>query len=375
MILPAVTGVAIVLVVLWEAFETVILPRRVRRRFRLAVLVYRSTWVPWRALAHRFGNAKNRETFLSFYGPLSILILFAVWAAAIIFGFALLYSSGAAQDSTHPTFETCLYLSGTTMFTLGLGDVIPHTWPERFLVVCESGIGFGFLALVLSYLPVIYQAFSRREVNIVLLDARAGSPPTACELLRRHAGMRGAEALEKLLYNWEHSSADILESHVSYPSVCYFRSQHTNESWLASLTAILDTCSFLLAFVEGTVSRQARLTFAMCRHTVVDLAQLFNEPPSAHRSDRLPAGELARLRAAVTKAGFQIRDDEASHKKLADLRALYEPFVQALSRFLYMEVPPWILANEITDNWKTSAWGRISGLTGPDLAGPDDHTD
>jgi hypothetical protein len=375
MILPAVTGVAIVLVVLWEAFETVILPRRVRRRFRLAVLVYRSTWVPWRALAHRFGNAKNRETFLSFYGPLSILILFVVWAAAIIFGFALLYSSGAARDSTHPTFETCLYLSGTTMFTLGLGDVIPHTWPERFLVVCESGIGFGFLALVLSYLPVIYQAFSRREVNIVLLDARAGSPPTACELLRRHAGTRGAEALEKLLYNWEHSSADILESHVSYPSVCYFRSQHTNESWLASLTAILDTCSFLLAFVEGTVSRQARLTFAMCRHTVVDLAQLFNEPPSGRESDRLPAAELARLRAAVTKAGFQIRDDEASYKKLADLRALYEPFVQALSRFLYMEVPPWILANEITDNWKTSAWGRISGLTGPDLEGPDDHTD
>ena len=152
-----------------------------RRRFRLAVLVYRSTWIPWRALAHRFKNAKSRETFLSFYGPLSILILFVVWAAAIIFGFALLYYSGTKQDSTHPTFETCLYLSGTTMFTLGLGDVLPHTWAERFMTVFESGIGFGFLALVLSYLPVIYQAFSRREVNIVLLDARAGSPPTAAE--------------------------------------------------------------------------------------------------------------------------------------------------------------------------------------------------
>jgi hypothetical protein len=375
MIFPAVAGVMIVVVVLWEAFETVILPRRVRRRFRLAVLVYRSTWLPYRALAHRFKNPKNRETFLSFYGPISILILFAIWAAAIIFGFALLYLSGAGRDSTHPTFETCLYLSGTTMFTLGLGDVIPHTWPERFLVVCQSGIGFGFLALVLSYLPVIYQAFSRREVNIVLLDARAGSPPTAGELLRRHAGPRGAEALETLLYNWEHASADILESHVSYPSVCYFRSQHTNESWLASLTAILDTCSFMLACVESTASRQARLTFAMCRHTVVDLAQLFNEPPTSDRGDRLPSSELARLCAAVTKAGFQVRDDEASHKKLTDLRAMYEPFIQALSRFLYMEIPPWILAKEITDNWKTSAWGRISGLTGPDLEGPDDHTD
>jgi hypothetical protein len=375
MILPAIAGAIIVVVVLWEAFETVVLPRRVRRRFRLSVLVYRSTWIPWRTLAHRFKDAKGRETFLSFYGPLSILILFAVWAAAIIFGFALLYHSGAAQDSTHPTFETSLYLSGTTMFTLGLGDVLPHTWPERFMVVCESGIGFGFLALVLSYLPVIYQAFSRREVNIVLLDARAGSPPTAAEILRRHAGPRGAEALEKLFYNWEHSSADILESHVSYPSVCYFRSQHTNESWLASLTAILDSCSFVMAYVDSTASRQARLTFAMCRHTVVDLSQLFNEPPAAHQENRLPAPELERLRAAVTKAGFQLRDDEASHKKLVDLRAMYEPFLHALSRFLYMEVPPWILAKEITDNWKTSAWGRISGIAGADVQGPDDHTD
>jgi hypothetical protein len=373
--LTAAAGLIIVVVILWEAFETVVLPRRVARPFRLTRLVYRVTWLPWRTIAHAFKKSKSRETFLSIYGPISILILFVVWASAIIFGFALLYHSGSTQDSTHPTFETSLYLSGTTMFTLGLGDVIPHTWPERFLVVCESGIGFGFLALVLSYLPVIYQAFSRREVNIVLLDARAGSPPTAAEILRRHAGPRGAEGLERLLHDWEHSSADILESHVSYPSVTYFRSQHTNESWLAALTAILDSCSFLLAFVEGVASRQARLTFAMCRHTVVDLAQLFNEPPPAREGNRLPASELDRLRAVVMKAGFQLRDDEASYKKLIDLRAMYEPYLHALSRFLFMEVPPWILAREITDNWKTSAWGRISGISAPDLDGPDDHTD
>ncbi len=373
--LTAAAGLIIVVVILWEAFETVVLPRRVARRFRLTVLVYRGTWLPWRAIAHLFKKSKSRETFLSIYGPLSILILFAVWASAIIFGFALLYHSGSTQDSTHPTFETSLYLSGTTMFTLGLGDVIPHTWPERFLVVCESGIGFGFLALVLSYLPVIYQAFSRREVNIVLLDARAGSPPTAAEILRRHAGSQGAVALERLLHDWEHSSADILESHVSYASVTYFRSQHTNESWLAALTAILDSCSFLLAFVEGVASRQARLTFAMCRHTVVDLAQLFNAPPPAHEGSRLLAPELGRLRAVVMKAGFQLRDDDASYKKLTDLRAMYEPYLHALSRYLFMEVPPWILAKEITDNWKTSAWGRISGISAPDLDGPDDHTD
>jgi len=376
LILPAIFGVLIIASVLWEAFETVVLPRRVARRFRITRFVYRSMWVPWRAIARAHKNPKSRETFLSYFGPLSILLLFAIWAASIIFGFALLYYSSSNQDSTHPTFETCFYLSGTTMFTLGLGDVIPHNWFERFLAVAESGLGFGFLALVLSYLPVIYQAFSRREVNIVLLDARAGSPPTACELLRRHAGPAGASALEKLLRDWERSSAEILESHISYPSVSYFRSQHANESWLAALTAILDASTLLMASIESaTVARQARLTFAMCRHTVVDLAQVFGEAPPVNGPDRLPPADFKRLTDTLKQAGFQLRDDETSRDKFAKLRGMYEPYLEALSRFLYMQVPPWILASEITDNWRTSAWGRISGLALTERAGPDDHAD
>jgi len=376
LILPAVFGVLIIVSVLWEAFETVVLPRRVARRFRITRFVYRSMWFPWRTAARLRKSAKSRETFLSYFGPLSILLLFVLWAAAIIFGFGLLYFSSSGQDSTHPTFETCLYLSGTTMFTLGLGDVVPHTWAGRIFAVAESGLGFGFLALVLSYLPVIYQAFSRREVNIVLLDARAGSPPTAAELLRRHAGPGGAGGLEQVLRDWERSSAEILESHISYPSVSYFRSQHANESWLAALTAILDACTLLLASVENAPSnRQALLTFAMCRHTVVDLAQLFGEAPPAKSPDRLPPTDLARLRATLSQAGFKLRDDDASRAKLAKLRAMYEPFLQALARYLYMEVPPWILATEIVDNWRTSAWGRVSGIASSDRPELDDHTD
>jgi len=376
MILPAIFGASIIASVPWEAFETVVLPRRVSRRFRVTRFVYRSMWLPWRAIARLNKKPKSRETFLSYFGPLSILVLFAIWAVSIIFGFALLYHSSSSHDSTHPTFETCFYLSGTTMFTLGLGDVIPHNWFERFLVVAESGLGFGFLALVLSYLPVIYQAFSRREVNIVLLDARAGSPPTAAELLRRHAGPAGADALEQLLRDWERSSAEILESHISYPSVSYFRSQHANESWLAALTAILDATALLLSGIENPpAARQARLTFAMCRHTVVDLAQVFGEAPPAHSPDRLPPAEFVRLAEALKQAGFKLREDDASREKISKLRAMYEPYLEALSRYLYMQIPPWILASEITDNWRTSAWGRISGLALSERAEHDDHSD
>jgi len=364
MILSAIAGFLIIAGILLEAFETIVLPRRVTRRFRLTRLYYRILWIPWRKIAHSIKSPKRREGFLSYFGPLSLLGLFALWAAMLILGFGLLYFSDARQDQTHPTLQTCFYLSGTTFFTLGLGDVTPHTSTERVLAVFESGLGFGFLALVLSYLPVIYQAFSRREVAIVLLDARAGSPPTAAELLRRHAGVHGLEALQRLLRDWERWSAELLESHVSYPVLTYFRSQHNNESWLAALTALLDTSALIIACAEGTSVRQARLTFAMCRHAIVDLAQVFSAAPLAQTANRLSASDLVLLRASLADTGLNLPDTPETNEKLNKLRGMYEPYVQALAQFLFMDLPPWILAKESSDNWKTSAWGRISGFTG-----------
>ncbi len=177
--------------------------------------------------------------------------------------------------------HSAIYLSGTTLFTLGIGDVTPLNHWARDLVIIEAGTGLGFVAVVIGYLPVLYQAFSRREGSIALLDGRAGSPPTASELLRRHASDGGNDALVTLLAEWERWSAEMLESHISYPLLCYFRSQHDNQSWLSAITAILDTCAVLLSIVECSACRQARLTFAMARHTVVDLLLVFDMQPVA----------------------------------------------------------------------------------------------
>ena len=361
MIFHAVGGDFVIAITLWEAFETIILPRRVTRRLRFTTLFYRSTWRPWRAIAHLFRKTGSRETFLSFYGPLSILILFMAWAALLIVGFGLVDFTASAKSRSPLSFDTSLYVSGTTFFTLGLGDITPVNRAERILAVVESGLGFGFLALILGYMPVIYQAFSRREVNIFLLDARAGSPPTAAELLRRHEGPQGHTCLVILLVAWERGAADILESHVSYPVVSYFRSQHSNESWLAALASILDTCALLISHADDSCSRQARLTFAICRHTVVDLAQMFHAVPRESPRDRLPEADLQRVRLLVTKgASFS---PSSSLAKLTELRQMYEPYIQGLAAHLYVELPPWILAKEVTDNWRTSAWGRIAGFT------------
>src|SRR2546427_7074790 len=171
-ILAFFAGLALLLAILWDAFETMVLPRRVTRRIRLARLFYRMTWRPWSAVARLLRRDKRRESFLSFFGPLSLLFLLTFWALGLILSFGLLqYGLGSAVEASGRTsnFLVDVYLSATTFFTLGIGDVTPRSEAARALTAMEAGVGFGFLAIVIGYLPVIYQSFSRREVNISLL--------------------------------------------------------------------------------------------------------------------------------------------------------------------------------------------------------------
>jgi hypothetical protein len=359
--LAGVAATALLAVVLWDAFETIILPRRVSGRIRLTRLFYRFSWGPWRSTA-RLLSGRRREAFLSFYGPLSLLMLLALWAAGIVLAFGLLqWADGSALTPMggEPGLGSDIYMSGTTFFTLGLGDVVPRTPIAKTLTVIEAGTGFAFLAVVIGYFPVIYQAFSRREVAISLLDARAGSPPTASELLWRHRGDAGGEALAELLRDWEQWAADVLESHLSYPPLAYFRSQHYNESWVAALTTILDTSAVVIIGLEGWCKHQAELTFAMARHAVVDLAQVFSVRRRQGAPDRLPPEQLALLRERLASGGMHLRAGPDLEDRLTELRRMYEPYVEALGRYLALPLPPWVRQGERPDNWQTSAWDKV----------------
>jgi hypothetical protein len=358
-LIAALAGVGLIVFVLWEGFETIVLPRRVTRRFRLTRLFYRRTWRLWTGLVNTLVPARQRETWLSFYGPISLLLLLSLWAGGLVTGFALLHWATGSTVLTrdgNAGFLADLYMSGTNFFTLGIGDVTPSSSFARFLTVLEAGMGFGFLALVIGYLPALNQFFARREVSISLLDARAGSPPTAGEMLRRHGHERGMENLRQLLHEWERWAAEFLEGHLSYPVLAYFRSQHDNQSWLAALTAVLDTCALVIVGVDGACERQAELTFAMARHAVVDLSLVFHTAPREMRHDRLPEAELAELRMALAEAGLKLRQGEAADRRLAELREMYEPYVHSLALYFHIAVPPWFIAEKRTDNWQTSAW-------------------
>jgi hypothetical protein len=360
-VLTGILSVALMLIVLWDAFETIILPRRVTRKIRLTSTFYRVTWFPWSALARRIHRPRRREALLSYFGPLSVLLLLTVWSAGMILGFAGLHwalGTRLIAPERNADFWTYLYMSGTDYFTLGLGDITAASGLGRALTVIEAGTGLGFLAIVIGYLPVLYQAFSRREVNIVMLDARAGSPSSAIELLRHFSETGALDRFDETLRDAERWTAELLESHVSYPVLSHFRSQHDNQSWLGATATVLDACALTMAGIREIPARQAQLTFAMARHAVVDIAQILRRPPRAPEPDRLPAATFLRLRHELAALGLHLTDYDEATARLAELRALYEPYIHALSQYLSMRLPEWAPQRRPIHNWETSFWGR-----------------
>jgi len=357
-LLSGLAGTVLILTIQWDAFETILVPRRIGRRVRLTRYFYKIAWRVWRALVIRERRPGRREDSIGFFGPISLILLLGCWAFGLVVGFALLYAAISDPGGmSSARFLTLLYLSGETFFTLGFGDVTPASSIGRLLSVVEAGMGFGFLGTVVGYLPTMYSAFSQREVGISLLDARAGSPPTAAEFLSR-LKERPDRHSNELLREWERWSAQVLESHISYPQLCYYRSQHRNQSWLGALVAILDSSALVIAGIEAIPPEQAKLTFAMARHALVDIAQIFvpRHPPGA--PDRLPPNALAHLRSHLAESATPLPETPEFEERLTTLRGKYEPYAQALARHLQIELPPWIHAVPQRDNWQGGLWDK-----------------
>jgi len=363
----AILGIVIICVVLLDAFETVVLPRRVTRHFKLTAWFYRRTWIPWKKIAGHIRTPSRQQSFLGYFGPLSLIMLLAFWAASLILGFALLQYGigGHEQLSREPiTFGRIIYHSGQTFFTLGYGDILPTSPLARFLSVVEAGMGFAFLGVVIGYLPVVYASFSRREIQISMLDARAGSPPTAAELLVRLAGTTENPSIDQLvldgcLRDWERWAGELLESHISYPVLSFFRSQHSNQSWLGALMTMLDVTSLVITGIDGIHPGQARLTFAMARHAAVDLAQVVNARYDSSAADRLTDADFDALRDALAAAGLKLRASDEARQKLDKLRSMYEPYLHSMGKNLMLSLPPWKQLAKTRDNWQAGPWDRI----------------
>jgi hypothetical protein len=340
----------------------------------LAKIFYRAAWTIWRGVATRLPVGKKRESFLGVFGPLSLLMLFVTWVAGLVLGFGLLHwSLHSAVHGPGGGFLGYVYLSGCAFFTLGFAELVPGESMTRVLGVIEAGLGFGFLAVIISYLPVLYSAFSKRETAISLLDARAGSPPSAVEFLVRLARFGQLHIADQFFIEWELWSAELLESHLSFPVLSYYRSQHDNQSWLATLTMILDTCSLMMC-LDLRNSLRAQLAYAMARHAAVDLTLVLGAKPVAAEvsDDRFPSETRTRVASAFREAGIETGGGSEMEARFRELREAYEPFVMALGNRFLFAIPAIAPKEPSADNWQRSSWmrktpgiGNLSSSVGP----------
>ena len=261
------------------------------------------------------------------------------------------------QMYTAGTGSACITLNSPSSYSTtwsGIGDFVAgvgwnpgNTSAKSFTSSLSASGGTSLVSL--------YGWSTSPLVEYYVMEDYAGSPPTAAELMRRHSFKGGSDALNLLLVEWERWSAELLESHISYPLLCYFRSQHTNQSWLSALTSVLDVCALMIAGVQDHAARQAQLTFAIARHAMVDIAQIFSQAPVKDGIDRLPPERFEELYALLCSAGIRVCRDDGSMERLRKMRALYEGYAEALSRFLCMPLPPWIADQPHKDNWLSVA--------------------
>jgi hypothetical protein len=255
-------GIVVVALTLWDVTRTVVVTTGPARRIRFSRNFHWFTWLIWQQIPSRL-PAERRERGLAMYAPLSLLLLLASWIALLVVGWWLVLlglQSDIKATTTRigePDVWTLLYFSGTSLLTIGYGDVIATGWLSRTVALAEALSGLATLALLISYLPALYAAFSRREAFILTLDrvhAQTGSRGSL-EVKPLLESFETYEELRDFFVNWERWVAELLESHVSFPVLAYFRSQTEERSWLGALALVLNLATLILAVDPTTDSK------------------------------------------------------------------------------------------------------------------------
>jgi hypothetical protein len=340
--LKIIAGVLIWWGVLWDGFATIVLPRTVAPMGRVAGRFYRWSWLLWAAVGRRIRRPELRTSFLAVYGPLSVMFLLVLWAGLLIVAFAMIYhglGNKFQADRGSIGFGSLLYMSGSTFFTLGLGDIISVDPLARFVMILETATGYIFLALIITYMPVLDQAYGAREVGNLLIHSRAGRPPGAIKLLHRYSGADGFEILRGNLREAEQWMASTLQSHLSHPVLTFYRALRWGQSWLVSLTMVLDSSALLVAGADGPLAAQAKITYRMGIRLLTDLTDALKIPVDPQCRARLTEGELPALRAAIAASELDLTLEQGACDELLRLVRRYDVYLSALSTWLVIPVP------------------------------------
>ena len=334
-------GLVVVGVVVNDVFQSVVVPRPTPGRFRLTRFVIRASWRISRWLALRKTTSEQRERMLGTFAPLILIIQLLIWIAGLILGFGLLLY--ALRTQTNPQIENlpmAMYFAGTSLLTIGYGDIVAHSALARLVSIAAAIAGLGLIALAISFIFSLYASFQRREVLVVTLDARAGAPPSGVTLLELVSKLGLRDDLAGLFYDWEKWAAEVLDSHMAYPLLAYFRSSHDNESWISALGAVLDAATLVQTTVVDIPRGPAKLMYAMGRHAVEDLSRYFHIP-----RDHMPGVEryeFDEARQRLTAAGYTLVAPDDSWEAFARLRSEYAGPLNDMAKWWAAPPTQWI---------------------------------
>jgi hypothetical protein len=336
-----VLGLVCLALIFWDVFETVVVPRPTPGRLRVSRRLLVPTWRAWRAVALRTTDGLSRDRLLGFFAPASVVILLFAWLLILVVGYGLILF--ALRDELRPVpgdLGSALYFAGSSVLTLGYGDLVATGPLARVAVLTAAAAGLGVVALVITFLFSLFGSYQRREVLVVALQARAKAPPSAVTLLENYVRLDLVRELPVLFAEWERWSAEVLDSHVAYPLLGYFRSSHDNLSWISALGAVLDAACLLLTTVRGVPRGQAELMKRVGAHLVEDISNYMGfrdgDGSIVERADFEEA--YARLGAA----GYKLEDPDRAWRAFQAGRALYAARLDFLADYWATPATLWL---------------------------------
>jgi hypothetical protein len=317
--------------ILNDIFKQVLVPRPVDGFVRISVLFARLAWTAGRRIARAVTDEGRREELLGTFAPLYFIMLLGVWLFALMASYALiLYGLRDEIRPVPPDYWTTLYFAATSVLTIGYGDFVATHGPARIVALFAGASGIGTVAVAITFLYAIIGAFQQRERFVVVLDARAGAPPSGVALLETYGGLGMIAHLPALFRDSENWVADVLDSHLAYPILMAFRSSHKDESWVAALGALLDAAALAVTVVEGIDRGEARLFLDVGMHLTHDLSAYFDLPEVAVA--RASASEQKQIAARLSAAGLKVRDDAALWEQFNVLRDAYSKPLAGIGR-------------------------------------------
>jgi hypothetical protein len=334
-------GVLVVVVTGYDLFQAIVLPRPAVARLLFTPGLVRIAWHGWRRLARLLHRPRRAEAMRGAFGPLMVLCLLAVWALFMLLGFGLELNALRDQIRTPPRgLGDSLYLSALSMFTLGYSTSVPVGGAARLVTGFEAAVGLGMVALVISLLFSLFNAFQRREALVLTLDAAAGAPPSGVQLLENMAQFSLVGDLDGLFVDWTNWAAEVLESHLAFPLLLYFRSSHDNEAWLNSFGAVMDAAALVMTTLEDLPQGRALVFLRVGKHLVDDLALYLGVPRDG--APGLEADEHAQACDRLAASGYRLRPRDAAWHQFARLRRQYGPVLARLASEFEVVPAQWI---------------------------------